>query len=56
MAAKTGDPCPRCKLGRLAIASSQQHGEYQVRYLRCKCGATDKHVLPAAQVRRTKPG
>jgi uncharacterized protein YbaR (Trm112 family) len=55
MAAKSGDPCPKCRGGRLAVASSQQQGEYQIRYLRCRdCGTTDKHVLAAAEVRRVK--
>jgi hypothetical protein len=40
----------------LVVASSQQQGEYQIRYLRCRCcGTTDKHVLPAVEVRRVKP-
>ena len=57
MAAKTNDPCPKCRVGRLAVASSQQQGEYQIRYLRCReCGATDKHVLQAVEVRRMKAG
>jgi hypothetical protein len=57
MAAKTGDPCPKCREGRLLVASSQQHGEYQIRYLRCReCGCTDKHILPATEVRRMKAG
>jgi hypothetical protein len=56
MAVKAGDRCPKCRGGKLLIASSQQQGEYQVRYLRCRCcGATDKHVLAAAEVRRVKP-
>jgi hypothetical protein len=55
MAAKSGDSCPNCKIGKLLVASSQRQGEYQIRYLRCRCGATDKHVLPAAEVRRAKP-
>lgn len=54
MAAKSGDSCPNCKIGKLLVASSQRQGEYQIRYLRCRCGATDKHVLPAAEVRRVK--
>lgn len=55
MAAKTGDPCPACRKGRLAVASSQRSGEYQTRYLRCgKCGCTDKQILHAAEVRRVK--
>jgi hypothetical protein len=54
--AASGDPCPRCPSGRLVVASSQQQGEYQIRYLRCRCcGTTDKHVLPAVEVRRVKP-
>jgi hypothetical protein len=57
MAAKTNDPCPKCRCGRLAVASSQQQGEYQIRYLRCReCGATDKHVLQAVEIRRMKAG
>lgn len=56
MAAKTNDQCS-CRRGRLEIASSQRHGEYQVRYLRCRaCGCTDKHVLHAVEVRRLKVG
>jgi hypothetical protein len=54
MAAKSGDPCPACKSGRLLVASSQRQGEYQIRYLRCRCGHTAKHVLPAGEVRRVK--
>jgi hypothetical protein len=57
MAAKTNDPCPKCRVGRLSVASSQQQGEYQIRYLRCReCGNTDKHILPATEVRRMKAG
>jgi hypothetical protein len=57
MAAKTNDPCPKCRCGRLAVASSQQQGEYQIRYLRCReCGNTDKQVLAAVEVRRMKAG
>jgi len=37
------------------VASSQRHGEYQIRYLRCRhCGATDKHILAAAEVAKQK--
>jgi hypothetical protein len=55
MAAKSGDPCPRCREGRLVVASSQRSGEYQTRYLRCqRCGCTDKHILPANEIRRVK--
>jgi hypothetical protein len=55
MAAKTGDHCPKCRDGKLLVASSQQQGEYQIRYLRCRCcGATDKHILAANEIRRTK--
>ena len=55
MAAKSCDPCPQCKSGRLLVASSQRQGEYQIRYLRCRvCGCTDKHVLPGVEVRRLK--
>jgi DNA-directed RNA polymerase subunit M/transcription elongation factor TFIIS len=55
MAAKSGDPCPRCREGRLVVASSQRSGEYQTRYLRCqRCGNTDKHILPANEIRRVK--
>lgn len=54
MPAKNGDNC-KCGRGRLEIASSQCRGEYQIRYLRCaSCGATDKSVLPAAEVRRRR--
>jgi formate dehydrogenase maturation protein FdhE len=57
MAAKSGDACPQCPAGRLAVASSQRQGEYQIRYLRCRtCGCTGKHVLPAVEVRRAKAG
>jgi hypothetical protein len=57
MAAKSGDSCPKCTAGRLLVASSQRQGEYQIRYLRCRdCGCTDKHVLPAVEVRRAKAG
>ena len=57
MAARTNDPCPKCRVGRLSVASSQQQGEYQIRYLRCReCGNTDKHALPATEVRRMKAG
>jgi hypothetical protein len=53
MAAKAGDSCQKCRGGRLLVASSQQQGEYQIRYLRCtECGCTDKHVLLAREVRR----
>ena len=55
MAAKSGDSCPRCRRGKLAVASSQRSGDYQTRYLRCAaCGCTDKQVVPATDVRRTK--
>jgi len=54
MAAKSGDKCPACDAGTLAVASSQRQGEYQIRYLRCRCGNTDKHVVPAREVRRHK--
>lgn len=55
MAARSGDPCPKCRCGRLSVASSQQQGAYQIRYLRCRdCGATDKHVVAATEVRRMK--
>jgi hypothetical protein len=57
MAARSGDSCPKCTAGRLLVASSQRQGEYQIRYLRCRdCGCTDKHVLPAVEVRRAKAG
>jgi hypothetical protein len=55
MAAKSGDPCPRCRDGRLAVASSQRSGDYQTRYLRCaKCGCTDKQIVAATEIRRVK--
>jgi Zn finger protein HypA/HybF involved in hydrogenase expression len=51
--AASGDSCPKCRAGRLAVASSQRAGAYQTRYLRCKrCGATDKHVVAAGEIRR----
>jgi len=51
--AASGDSCPRCREGRLAVASSQRSGEYQTRYLRCtRCGCTDKQIVPAGEVRR----
>jgi len=51
--ASSGDSCPRCRDGRLAVASSQRSGEYQTRYLRCpKCGCTDKQILPATAIAR----
>ena len=51
--AASGDACPKCPAGRLAVASSQRAGAYQTRYLRCaKCGATDKHVVAAGEIRR----
>jgi hypothetical protein len=56
MAAKSGDSCPICKSGKLLVASSQRSGEYQIRYLRCRCGNTDKHIIPAAEIRRVKAG
>jgi len=53
--AASGDPCPKCRQGRLGVASSQRSGEYQTRYLRCeRCGATDKQTLPAAEIVRRK--
>jgi len=53
--ASSGDPCPKCRDGKLAVASSQRSGEYQTRYLRCqRCGCTDKQILAAAEVRRVK--
>jgi len=53
--AASGDSCPKCREGRLAVASSQRCGEYQTRYLRCpRCGCTDKQMLPAAEVARRK--
>jgi hypothetical protein len=56
MAARSGDPCPRCREGKFVVASSQRSGDYQTRYLRCRCGNTDKHILPAAEIRRVKAG
>jgi hypothetical protein len=57
MAAKTGDPCQRCRDGKLVVASSQRSGDYQTRYLRCtRCGNTDKHILAASEIRRVKTG
>jgi hypothetical protein len=56
MAAKSGDSCPRCREGKFAVASSQRSGEYQIRYLRCRCGNTDKHIVAAAEIRRVKAG
>jgi hypothetical protein len=56
MAAKSGDSCPLCKSGKFVVASSQRSGEYQTRYLRCRCGNTDKHIVPAAEIRRVKVG
>jgi hypothetical protein len=56
MAAKSGDSCPLCKSGKFVVASSQRSGDYQTRYLRCRCGNTDKHILPAAEIRRVKTG
>jgi hypothetical protein len=51
--ASSGDPCPKCRDGKLAVASSQRSGEYQTRYLRCaRCGCTDKQILRAVNVRR----
>jgi DNA-directed RNA polymerase subunit M/transcription elongation factor TFIIS len=53
--AASGDSCPRCREGRLAVASSQRSGEYQTRYLRCtRCGNTDKQIVKAVEIRRTK--
>jgi len=53
MAAKSGDTCSTCRRGVLGVVSSQNRGECQVRYLRCpRCGATDKSVLPASEIRR----
>jgi len=55
MVAKSGEKCPKCSHGKLLVASSQRHGEYQIRYLRCRvCGATDKHILAAAEISRPK--
>jgi DNA-directed RNA polymerase subunit RPC12/RpoP len=51
--AASGDTCPRCRDGRYGVASSQRAGDYQTRYLRCpRCGATDKQVVAAVEVRR----
>jgi hypothetical protein len=38
------------------VASSQRSGDYQTRYLRCRCGNTDKHIIPATEIRRVKAG
>jgi hypothetical protein len=56
MAAKSGDVCPNCKTGKLLVASSQRQGMYQIRYLRCRCGNTDKDIRSAAEIRRVKAG
>ena len=51
--ANSGDACPKCRSGKLAVASSQRSGDYQTRYLRCaKCGCTDKQIILATKVRR----
>jgi formate dehydrogenase maturation protein FdhE len=53
--ASSGDSCPRCRDGKLAVASSVRSGEYQTRYLRCqRCGCTDKQIVKAVEIRRTK--
>jgi len=53
--AASGDSCPKCREGRLAVASSQRCGEYQTRYLRCpRCGCTDKQVVHSGEIRRVK--
>ena len=56
MAARSGDRCQRCCTGKLLVASSQRQGVYQIRYLRCACGNTDKDIRLAAEIRRVKAG
>jgi len=53
--AASGDSCPKCREGRLTVASSVRSGEYQTRYLRCtRCNCTDKQVIHAGEIRRVK--
>ena len=50
---RSGDVCPSCGAGRLAVYTSKAVGESQLQRLRCgECGYRVKAILPAGDVRR----
>ncbi len=54
-----GDPCERCRKGRLRVSTSRRRGSHVVQFLACShCGhapPANKRTLPAALVPRRRP-